>query len=161
MKKWLGTLAVFATLSSAVHAMEGHMSVARLPNNMSYFDITISNDGALNGTWEGWCADWGRLIEDGVQYHAKIYSPYSPIPEGIVDKPENLDEMNWLINKKFVGKSSPGGHGVYTTGDVQLAIWTLLDDNFSASTVGPYSQARVDEIVDKALRCWRPLSKGL
>lgn len=142
-----------ATLTASAWAFEERtMTVERLSNANSYFRISIQDTGLLQGTYPGWCADWATRIEDGKTYNAKFYSSYQEnIPAGVVDKPENLDEMNWLINQHAVGKSSPGGFGVYTSGDVQLAIWTLLDDSFDTSTVGPYSQDRVDELVAKAL----------
>lgn len=58
--------------------------------------------------------------------------------------------MNWVLNQHFVGTESASGLGTYTIGDVQLAIWSLLDDDFGTTTVGEYSQARVDEIVKAA-----------
>jgi hypothetical protein len=33
---------------------------------------------------------------------------------------------------------------------VQVAIWALLDNYFETSTVGPFSEARVDKIVSLA-----------
>lgn len=114
----------------------------------AYFLIKVEDSGTLKGNWPGWCTDWGTLIEEGVNYKAQYYSTYSEdLPPGLVDHPENLDEVNWIINQNFVGQTSDTGLGVYTKGDVQLAIWTLLDDYFETSTVGEYSQARVDEIV--------------
>ena len=118
----------------------------------AFFEVTIEDQGDIAGTWLGWCTDWGRLIQEGVAYQTKFYSSYSSsLPEALIDRPENLDEMNWLINQHLVGVESDSGLGAYTKGDVQLAIWTLLDDNFDDSTVGEYSQARVDEIVSIAL----------
>lgn len=117
----------------------------------AYFQIKVQDEGTLNGQWAGWCTDWGTLIEEGVNYKAKYYSSYSQdLPPGLVDHPENLDEVNWIINQHFVGQTSDSGLGAYTKGDVQLAIWTLLDNYFETSTVGEFSQARVDEIVTLA-----------
>lgn len=128
------------------------MSVERLSNGDSYFEISVQDSGVLQGNYSGWCADLATRIEDGKSYSAKFYSSYDQdLPEGLVNRPENLDEMNWLINQYPVGESSPGGFGEYTSGDVQLAIWTLLDDSFDTTTVGPYSQERVDELVAMAL----------
>ncbi|MFP5387550.1 MAG: hypothetical protein ACLGHN_15855 [Bacteriovoracia bacterium] len=154
MKKTFFALFLSATsLSAPAWALQERvMTVERLSNASSYFRINIQDGGLLQGSFAGWCADWASKIEDGKTYHAKFYSSYQEdIPAGVVDKPENLDEMNWLINQHAVGKTSPGGHGTYTSGDVQLAIWTLLDDNFDTTTVGPFSQDRVDELVAKAL----------
>lgn len=117
----------------------------------SYFKVSVQDDGLLNGKYPGWCADWNTLIEDDKIYNARFYSSLaSNIPSDVVDHPEYLDEVNWILNQNFVGKTSPNGLGIYTIGDVQLAIWSLIDDQFDSSTVGPYSQARVDEIVARA-----------
>lgn len=138
-------------LSLSFGAFARTMNVTHLPaGSSSYFTVNISDDGLLNGTYPGWCADWNTPIQDGVQYNATFWSSLADVPNDVVDHPENLDEVNWIINQKFVGKNAPNGLGVYTLGDEQLAIWTLIDDEFDASTVGPYSQARVDHIVARA-----------
>ncbi len=81
----------------------------------AFFEITVQDDDVISGTWLGWCTDWGRLIEDGVNYQAKFYSSYSSsLPEGLIDRPENLDEMNWVLNQHFVGVESSSGLGAYT-----------------------------------------------
>lgn len=154
MKKWYLTGFCFLALSvsSASFAQTERLtSVASNPNGLSYFDITIKDSGLLNGVYKGWCGDWTTHIEHNVDYDAKFYSPYSELPEGLVDHPENLDEVNWILNQHFVGKTSPGGFGVYTYSDVQLAIWALLDNFYDDSTVGPYSPQRVEEIRTRAL----------
>lgn len=151
----LGLLLLGLSLSSMAFS-ERQMSVNKNSPN-SYFEVTVVDSGLLNGTYKGWCGDWATTIGHDVLYDARFYSSTSPtLPAGLVDHPENLDLVNWILNKDFVGKTTPGGLGVYTTGDVQLAMWTLLDDSFDASTVGPFSQARVDLIVDMA----RQLGEG-
>jgi hypothetical protein len=142
---------LFLGLSLTSLADSGRMaSVVKNPLGLSYFDVTIKDSGLLEGSYKGWCGDWSAAIGEGILYDVKYYSSYSELPDGLVDHPENLDEVNWIINKKFVKKKSPTVPGVYTRGDVQLAIWTMLDDSFDASTVGPFSQARVNEIVMRA-----------
>lgn len=145
MKKWI--LTGLLALSATVYAQDRTMTLKHLQNANSYFSIDIQDSGLLKGTYPGWCIDWNRPIEDGT-YNIKFYSSYNEnLPSGLVAKPEHLDEVNWLINQNFVGKNAGNGLGTYTSGDVQLAIWTLIDDEFNADTVGPYSQARVDKIV--------------
>ncbi|UKO98975.1 SdrD B-like domain-containing protein [Nostoc sp. UHCC 0870] len=124
----------------------------------SYLDITITNGNFLNGLYDSYCIDANKGILPGQTYQAQVYSSYNdPIPTGIIDKPENLDEVNWLINQQFVGKQSSGGFGSYTSGDIQVAIWNLLENTLNTlpqnifSTVGPFEQSRVDEIVNAAL----------
>jgi hypothetical protein len=149
MKKWI--LATLAVLSFNALAEDRTMTLTHLQNSPSYFTISVADNGTLYGTYPGWCVDWARPIQDGT-YPVKFYSSLREnFPAGVLDKPENLDEMNWLLNQKFVGKQAPNGLGTYTSGDIQLAIWNLIDDSSDGSTVGPYSQARVDQIVNAAL----------
>jgi hypothetical protein len=152
MKKLLfaGLLLLSALSHSAFSNDERLMTVQHLSGAASYFKITMKDDGLLSGSYPGWCADWASLIEDAT-YETKFYSSYSTqLPEGLIAHPENLDEVNWLINQNFVGKNAGDLLGTYTSGDVQLAIWTLLDNYFETSTVGSFSQARVDKIVSLA-----------
>lgn len=139
-------------LSLSFGAFARTMNVTHLPEgSASYFKVNVQDDGLLKGSYPGWCADWNTAIEDGVQYNTTFWSSLAAdIPGDVVDHPENLDEVNWIINQKFAGKSAPNGLGKYTMGDEQLAIWTMIDDSFDASSVGPYSQARVDHIVSRA-----------
>jgi hypothetical protein len=148
MKKWL----IAGLCAMSVHAFaERSVTVQHLQNAKSYFSVKIDDGGLLKGTYPGWCADWDKTIDDNVPYSYKYYSSYSEnIPAGLIDHPENLDEVNWIANKDFVGKNAGGELGVYTSGDVQLAIWALLDTHYDGSTVGPYSQARVDRIISLA-----------
>ncbi|HBW30363.1 MAG TPA: hypothetical protein DEF48_09795, partial [Nostoc sp. UBA8866] len=122
----------------------------------SYVDLTISNGNFLNGLYDTYCIDANQTIVPGQSYQAQVYSSYNdPLPTGIIDKPENLDEINWLINQKFVGKQSSGGLGAYTSGDIQVAIWTLLENTVPSNilgTVGAYNQNRANQIVEAAFQ---------
>ncbi|MBX9582576.1 MAG: hypothetical protein K2X87_19900 [Gemmataceae bacterium] len=75
------------------------------------------------------------------------------VAENLVEKPENLDLVNWVLNQNFVGQ--PAGDSTnYTYGDVQKAIWQLLGlggplDTTNAG-VGPYTVAHVTAIVAAA-----------
>jgi hypothetical protein len=119
------------------------------PGGDSYFNVTVSDGGVLNGTYDDWCIDTDHSISPGHAYQAMVYSSYEDLPEGLVEFPENLDLVNYIINQGYVGQSSPSG-GAYTYGDVQRAIWTLIDDQQSTAGLGPWSQAKVDEILADA-----------
>ncbi|WP_408096574.1 hypothetical protein ACJVC5_16170 [Peredibacter sp. HCB2-198] len=153
MKNFYLSLGLLATLASPLAFAENRtMTIQHLTGATSYFSISVQDDGLLKGTYPGWCVDWATRIEDNTVYNAKFYSSLSEhLPAGVVDKPEHLDEANWLLNQHMVGESSPGGYGIYTSGDMQLALWTLLDDHFQSDTVGPFDQRRVDELVAAAL----------
>ncbi len=115
----------------------------------SYFETTVSGGTVLDGTYEGWCIDTDHTIGQNTPYTADVYSSYEDLPDGLVEFPENLDLVNWIVNQGFVGQPSACG-GEYTYGDVQRTIWTLIDDQNSTSGLGPWSQCRVDEILAAA-----------
>jgi hypothetical protein len=113
----------------------------------SYWVTTVTDGGILNGTYPGWCVDTDRTMAPGSSYTAEVYSSYDFAAGGFVEHPENLDQVNWVINQDFVGQPSPTCSGSYTMGDVQRSIWTLVEDNLSTSGLGAWSQCRVDEIL--------------
>lgn len=117
----------------------------------SYFETTISNGGALDGTWDGYCVDTDHEIEPGATYSAEVVSSYDPAigQYGLVDFPENFDMVNWIMNQDYVGGRAMD-MGTFTFGDVQRAYWTLLEDWVSTAGLGEWSQAHVDEIVQEA-----------
>ena len=126
--------------------------VVRHPGGDSYFNTTVSGTGTLlDGTFDGFCVDTGHNISPGLAYAVEVYSSYDPLLPPIVDHPENLDLVNWIINQGYVGTASPGGYGIHTYGDVQRAIWELVENSQSTSGLGSWNQARADEIVADAL----------
>ena len=120
-----------------------------IPGGPSYFKTTVFGDSVLDGIFEGWCVDTSRTITQNKGYTANVYSSYETLPDNTVAYPENLDLVNWILNQRYVGQPSPGCTGNYTYGDVQRAIWTLVDPN-STSGLGAWSQCRVDEILADA-----------
>ena len=118
----------------------------------AYFPHVTITDGALTGDYEGWCVDTDLPITQDVLYTAKVFSSYEPLPAGVVEFPDNLDLINWIINQQFVGKPSSCNPMLptYTYGDVQRAIWTLIDDTPSTASLGPYSRCHVEEIIAAA-----------
>jgi hypothetical protein len=118
---------------------------------LAYFpQVIVTNGGVLNGTYLGWCLNPQIGIQIGPNiYPVAVYSSYEPIPAGLVDYPDNLDLINWILNQDYVNKQSICG-GKYTYGDVQRAIWELLFDDPNGSGLGDWSQCRVDEITSAA-----------
>jgi len=119
------------------------------PGGSSYFDVLIS-DTILNDTYPGWCVDTDHYITPGTPYTVNVFSSYENI-EGLVDKPENMDLVNWILNNISVGQSIAGCDEVVTYGDIQMAIWTLIENVQVDNGLGPWSQCRVDGIVALAI----------
>ena len=110
--------------------------------------VTVSGDGALNGTYSGWCADIDHTIAENTNYTANVFSSYETLPAGLIENANNLDLVNWIINQDFVGTPAGGTLGNYTYGDVQRAIWEFIEDNPAATTngLGLWDQQRVNQI---------------
>lgn len=117
----------------------------------SYFKTTITNGGILDGIYNGWCIDVNNFIYNNMEYQVKVISSYDPefSSLGLVEKSQNMDMVNWIINQNYPGKTAPDLSG-YTYGDVQRAIWELLEDNLSESGLGLWSQERVRIILAEA-----------
>lgn len=120
--------------------------------NGTYFDLTI-NDTELAGNYGAWCVDVDKSLGAGECLDAVVSSSYDEIPAGVFENTENFDLVNWIMNQNFVGKNSPSG-GIYTFGDVQWAIWELVDDQNCSSCLylgDDWSTVKGQEIVDAAL----------
>ncbi len=119
----------------------------------SYFQIEVS-EGFLSGPHKGWCVDTSTPITQETLLNGVAYSSYGDFPDDIFDKAENLPAVNWLINNIFIGEQSDGGFGAFTMGDIQRAIWILLEDDPNLNVpggVGASNADRVNEIVERAL----------
>ncbi len=123
------------------------MKIAR-PGITSSTFMTILNGGFMSdfdmgygpGVYESWCVDLETGIASDRIYDSNLYSSYEDIPDGIVDKPENLDLINYLINNFKVGQivqpldnncdeiRSPEPLTRY---DIQQAIWYYIDDKIA------------------------------
>lgn len=94
------------------------------PGDDSYFTVTVTGDGILDGIHRGWCANADDEITPAVGIPGQVYSSICEdlleLPEGLIGNPLNLDMVNWLLNN---WETLPGG---YTAGDVQYVIWMLL-----------------------------------
>ncbi len=130
----------------------------------SYFDAHILNSFAplANGIYDAYCVDTRDRIDLSefllpncdVEHTANVYSSYDVLPAGLIPEPDYLDEVNWLINQDYVGKTSPTtGLGVYTWGDLQRAIWDMVspDPDCAGCYLGSWSPERADELLGMAL----------
>lgn len=126
----------------------------------AYFPQVIINPFTgptfLDGVYPGWCVNTHSNISVATTYIADVYSSYDNNVSAYIVNYENIDLVNWILNNDYVGKpsgqpSSEGGYEAYTFGDVQQAIWILIDRPFSHWTLYSWSQERVDEIIDDAI----------
>lgn len=109
----------------------------------TYFDAHINGFG----TFDAWCISPDLQIVYNNTYTALVLTPAQAA--GYVLNPQNFDLVAWIINQDFVGKPSQSG-GDFTMGDVQNAIWLLIDDSLSVDQ-GPSDPARVQEIIALAM----------
>jgi hypothetical protein len=110
-------------------------------------EIDLDGDGTADITTQSWCVDTDHVIHDNTWYCTSILSSYS-YPNGLDDtRRENLDVVNWILNQGFVGQDAGSGLGTYTYGDVQLAIWALVENADSPNGLGSYSTQRVNRIL--------------
>ena len=119
----------------------------------SYFNLNIS-DTYLAGDYDAWCVDQDATLDDEECFVADVYSSYETLPAGEFEQPENFPNVNWLVNQDFIGQESPTYTGEYFTfGDIQRAIWYLVDDSNCTlcEFLGPYSDDRAQELRDLAL----------
>jgi hypothetical protein len=121
------------------------------PGGPAYFptlSIDVNKDGIWDYTYEGWCVDTDNVIYQNTTYEANVYACGADLT-GIVDQPENKGLVDHVLSQGWVGEPSVCG-GNYTYGDVQRAIWTLIEDNQSTNGLNSWSQCRVDEILADA-----------
>jgi hypothetical protein len=127
----------------------------------SYFDGVLLNGN--NSFLDGWanifCLNSNIPIRPGAATtytDVIVSSSYKTLP-GFIQKPQNMDLVNWIINQDFVGTASSGGFGNFTGDDVQVAIWSLIENTPKLIDVPNYNQNRVDQIVNAALA---PVNEG-
>jgi len=128
-----------------------NMMIDRPGDKESYFITTITNGDTLNGIYPGWCLDTDKHLLSDTLYTVKVVAPDDEILSLFIECPENIDLMTYIINAGYVGKPAYSG-GEFTYGDVQLAIWLLIDDKQSYVGLDDWNQNRVNEIIDEALQ---------
>jgi hypothetical protein len=132
------------------------------PQPDSYLELTLENAGILNGMYDAWCVDVDQSIDNNTWYEALLYSSYEDLSGLEFEHPENFDKVNYLLNNFYAGKlveplsaicAPAASCGAVkppeslTKGDIQRAIWTLIDDNLTTMGLGPWSQDRVNAIL--------------
>ena len=110
-------------------------------NAPAFFEIKIL-DGSLAGTYDGWCVDLPRTAVPG-SYWVIMTSTYDPAAETLVDLPENLDLLNYVMNQNYP----------YNFASIQTAYWRLIDtytDGGIFDTVPGVIDSEVDAILEDA-----------
>lgn len=130
------------------------MRLVKQGDGDSYWDVTIAGGTptfVAGVEYDDWCIDTDLTIARNTDYTANVYSSYDlgPYVQGLVEYPDNLPLVNYIINQGYVGTTAGCG-GEYTYGDVQRAIWELVEDNPSTSGLGSWVQCRVLEILADA-----------
>jgi hypothetical protein len=110
------------------------------PSIDSYFDNVIS--GMIAGDYLAWCVDVDTAIHLNVKYEGITHSTLGSFPAELVDRPENMDLINYIINQDYLGQGM-------SADDIQMAIWSLIDDR--APNPGTANTANVAAIVADAL----------
>jgi len=84
-----------------------------------------------------WCVDHIRSFERNVLYNARFISTAcNPLPSDIgciIDLPQNLDLLNYLLNNFDPGNTYPG-IGSVTTDVYQAVIWLITDGTYDVNT---------------------------
>jgi hypothetical protein len=128
------------------------------PGGDSYLNVDITG-GNLDGTYDSFCIETDLTITPGVNYDAVVYSSYHDHVDdnttlgylNVVEFPLNLDLVNWIINQNWVAQYCDCAGRLFTSGDVQRAIWELIEDTESAAGLGTWNQCCADVIRDDAL----------
>ena len=119
----------------------------------SYLEIEIAEGNSLSGLFDAWCVDQDATLNNNECFTADVYSSYETLPVGKFEKPENFGAVNWLMNQGFIGTEATPELGNYTFGDIQIAIWNLVDDSVCSvcQFTGPYDNDRINMLVEMAL----------
>lgn len=130
----------------------------------SYWDCTISGsaDSDLNRLYDAWCVDIDMTLGGGT-YQAQLVSSYSPEALQFVEFPQNLPNVNYMLNQPSlkVGSHVPNSAGCGSTagfdasekityGDVERATWAMVEEENSTNGLGAYSTCRVNYLVKQA-----------
>lgn len=95
------------------------------PNSM--YRLEVKSDGILNGNgYNGWCLDRDAEVYSGRWHDAFVVSDWEDL-DGFVDRPENMDLVEWIVRENLVGRRSYCGQ-IVQRHNVQNAIWYLVDD---------------------------------
>ncbi len=109
----------------------------------SYLAMAITSD-TINGVYPAWCVDLDHYISYLTYLGATIPTVGDEANPSIVDRPENMDLINYILNQHYTDL----GVNYY---DVQLAIWMLIDDVWLGQEGQSYSETANQIVFDAQL----------
>lgn len=132
------------------------VSVSYPGSSNTYFNINYTQslfqccDDNIPRPLEGWCSDFSNTISQNTNYTGIVVSSldinlssiFSQYGVQILEK--NIQMANYIINKKEIYVNAPFN---YTFGDIQTAIWRVLEDPNASNGSAPFTQANVDAIL--------------
>ena len=135
-------------------------------------NFDLDGSGPLQpGNFYGYCLDADNPIYPPLEICGKFYCSSESLPpevigDGKVEHPENLPLINWILNNYNNGDNiaqfsyslplnqanwpfngtftSLGSNATITMGDIQCAIWSIIDNNVASTMwndIGPWSLA--------------------
>jgi hypothetical protein len=100
---------------------------AYLGGRTSEYRLEVRGDYPLNGNgFNGWCLDKQAEVRSGTWHDAAVIWDWEEL-DGVVDRPENMDLVEWIVNQNMVGRRSYCGQ-IVQRHHVQNGIWYLVDD---------------------------------
>lgn len=120
------------------------------PNYFTMLVYDFQGSPIYSGQFVGNCVDLENPIQPGVNYYPYAVSTYSSdtaLLSCIIDKPGNLDIVNYIINQPYKQTLNATGK------EIQAAIWTLIDDDTPVNgAVGiTWNQTIVNQIIADAI----------
>ena len=99
---------------------------AFLGGGRAKYRAELLGEAPLKGNgFNAWCLDKQAEVRPGEWYNATVISDWSVLYDH-VDRPENLDLVEWIVLQNMVGKKVYGGE-IVQRWHVQQAIWSLID----------------------------------
>lgn len=113
---------------------------AYLGGTRAKYRVELDGEQPLLGNgFNGYCLDKQADVRVGRWYNAMVQLDWDQL-EGVVDHPENMDLVEWIILEDMVGRRSYCGE-IVQRWHVQQAIWYVIDD----------PQMQLDSCVSRAI----------
>ncbi len=110
----------------------------------SYFVTTLTVPDRLASEYYAYCLQGDQLMDVDTIHTINLVSSMSPdtsLLESVVDEPQNLDLVNWVLNQQrstWIRSDNEPATGA----DIQMAIWRLIES--TGTPTGTYIQNKFD-----------------